>query len=95
MHSPMPAAHAGVSRPRPPSHALKVIRHALGLAPLWIAAFIVLVPVWWTVMSSLRSPAESFTLPPQWLPLHPDWSNYQDVFKKIPYGTYVHYLCTF
>lgn len=76
---------------RPPRarRARKLATRGLGLLPLLIAAVIVVAPVWWTVVSSLRPPAASFTLPPQWLPLHPDWGNYLDVFQKIPYGTYV------
>jgi multiple sugar transport system permease protein len=59
------------------------------MLPLVVAAFIVVAPVWWTLASSLRPPADSFALPPQWLPLQPDWNNYLDVFNKIPYATYV------
>jgi multiple sugar transport system permease protein len=59
------------------------------MLPLVVAAIIVVTPVWWTVVSSLRPASESFTLPPEWIPLHPDWSNYASVFNKIPYGSYV------
>lgn len=83
-----------VSRPRSAQAARlrqgrKVVLRALGLLPLFIAAVVVVAPVWWTVASSLRLPADSFSLPPEWIPLHPDWNNYLDVFQKIPYGTYV------
>jgi len=61
----------------------------LGLAPLVVAAIIVIAPVVWTVTTSLRTPAESFTVPPQWLPTRPDWSNYRAVFQTIPFAHYV------
>ena len=61
----------------------------LGFAPLTIAAIIVVAPVLWTITTSLRTPAESFTLPPQWFPVRPEWDNYGAVFTTIPYGRYV------
>ncbi len=79
--SPTPAARW--------QRARKLAWRALGFLPLIVAAIVILGPVLWTVSSSLRLPAESFTLPPQWLPVHPRWSNYGDVFSTIPYGTYV------
>src|SRR5437588_2276744 len=89
MQSSTLLARQSASRPVGAHPALKFARRALGLLPLVVAAIIVVTPVWWTVASSLRLPAESFSLPPQWVPLHPDWNNYLDVFQKIPYGTYV------
>jgi len=61
----------------------------LGLAPLVIASIIFVAPILWTVTSSLRAPVSSFTLPPQWFPTHPDWSNYAVIFTSVPYGAYV------
>ena len=55
---------------------------------LVIAAMFALGPLLWTVTTSLRSPADSFTNPPQWLPLHPDFSNYTAVFDQIPIGSF-------
>ena len=59
-----------------------------GLVALVLAAMFALGPLLWTVTTSLRSPAEAFTNPPQWLPLNPDFSNYAEVFNQIPIGTF-------
>ena len=48
-------------------------------------AVIVVAPFAWTVSTSLRLPMESFSVPPQWIVLDPDWSNYTTVFKKVPF----------
>ena len=61
----------------------------LRLALLFGASVIILAPVVWTLSTSLRTPAESFSVPPQWIPLHPDWTNYIDVFDRVPFATYV------
>ena len=61
----------------------------LRLALLFAASIIILAPVVWTLSTSLRTPAESFSVPPQWIPLRPDFRNYIDVFLRVPFGTYV------
>jgi multiple sugar transport system permease protein len=60
----------------------------VGLVVLIIAAVFALGPLLWTVTTSLRTPADAFENPPQWLPLHPDFSNYAAVFQQIPIGTF-------
>lgn len=50
---------------------------------LSIAAVLVLGPVLWTLSTSLRPPAESFKLPPSFLPLNPDFVSYGQVFKQL------------
>ena len=41
------------------------------------------------ISTSLRTPAESFNEPPQWIPLHPIFSNYSAVFSNAPFGDFV------
>jgi multiple sugar transport system permease protein len=50
---------------------------------LLVAAALTLGPVLWTLSTSLRTPAESFNLPPQFLPLNPDLTSYRQVFEQI------------
>lgn len=59
-----------------------------GIAVLIVAAMVALGPLLWTVTTSLRTPAEAFSNPPQWFPLHPDFSNYSAVFDRIPIGRF-------
>ncbi len=68
--------------PRPQS--AKKVGGYIGLVVLILAAMVALGPLLWTVTTSLRTPAEAFQNPPQWLPLKPDFSNYSAVFKQLP-----------
>lgn len=65
------------------------IRYRLGywLSMLLLALFsiIILAPFAWVLATSLRLPAESFSVPPEWIPLNPDVSNYEQVFARIPF----------
>lgn len=66
------------------SSALGLVGRIVGIAFLIVATIIALGPLLWTLSTSLRTPAEAFTNPPQWIPLHPDFSNYSAVFHEIP-----------
>lgn len=59
-----------------------------GIAVLIVAAMVALGPLLWTVTTSLRTPAEAFSNPPQWIPVNPDFSNYSAVFDRIPIGRF-------
>jgi multiple sugar transport system permease protein len=61
---------------------------AVGVGVLIVAAMVALGPLLWTVTTSMRTPAEAFTNPPEWLPRHPDFSNYKAVFDQVPIGTF-------
>lgn len=41
-------------------------------------------PWFWTLMTSLKRPAELFRFPPLWIPARPQFQNYVDVFNKVP-----------
>lgn len=48
-------------------------------------ALLTLMPIVWVVATSLRTPAESFTVPPKWIPVDLAFSNYERVFEEIPF----------
>jgi multiple sugar transport system permease protein len=43
------------------------------------------MPLVWVISTSLRTPAESFTVPPKWIPVDMDFGNYAQVFEEIPF----------
>jgi len=56
---------------------------ALRVLLLSLAAVLTLGPVMWTLSTSLRTPSESFKLPPSFLPLNPDFTSYVQVFQQL------------
>lgn len=60
----------------------------LGMVVLIIAAIVAFGPLLWTLTTSLRTPAEAYTNPPQWIPINPDFGNYAAVFQQIPIGQF-------
>jgi multiple sugar transport system permease protein len=43
-------------------------------------------PLFWVVSTSLKPGSEVFTYPIHWVPTHPLWSNYADIFGLIEIG---------
>ncbi|MET7571965.1 carbohydrate ABC transporter permease [Streptomyces sp. NPDC005492] len=66
---------------------LSRVRYSLApwarIAGLTVCALLTLGPVIWTVATSLRTPAQSFDLPPQIIPTHPTTAAYHGVFQQI------------
>lgn len=52
---------------------------------LVVMAILTLMPFVWVVSTSLRTSVESFTVPPKWIPVDMDFSNYTRVFEEIPF----------
>lgn len=55
---------------------------------LLVLSLLVLVPFAWMISSSLKFDAEVFTMPIEWLPRNPQWSNYLDIWRVIPLATF-------
>ncbi|NGO43040.1 carbohydrate ABC transporter permease [Streptomyces ureilyticus] len=58
------------------------------IAGLALCALLTLGPVIWTVSTSLRTPAESFDLPPKIIPTDPTVDAYRGVFDQIDVWLY-------
>lgn len=52
---------------------------------LVVMAILTLMPFVWVVSTSLRNSVQSFTVPPKWIPVDMDFSNYTRVFEEIPF----------
>ena len=61
----------------------------LTLLLLFALSIIMVGPIVWTISTSLRTPAQSFSLPPKWLPTDMAWENYTQVVERIPFWTQI------
>src|SRR5919199_1361970 len=53
---------------------------------LLLVAVSVAVPFFWMISTSLKTNEAVFAVPPEWLPKPPQWSNYAEVFRIVPFG---------
>src|SRR3954471_3119396 len=52
------------------------------------AAIVFIFPVYWMVVTSLKSTPEVFHVPPVWWPAQPQWGNYPEALANFPFLLY-------
>lgn len=67
----------------------KISKQALWLATLIAILVWSLAPFIWQVITSFKAPDEVFRDPPTYWPSKLVFSNYIDIFRKRPFGTYI------
>jgi ABC-type glycerol-3-phosphate transport system permease component len=67
----------------------RMLGHALLYVILTAGAIGAIVPMLWTVSSSLKDSAHIFTLHVQWIPNPILWHNYVDLFQKLPFMRFI------
>jgi multiple sugar transport system permease protein len=65
-----------------------IAAHLVSQLLLALAAAVALIPVMWTVLSSLKTNDTIFAVPVQWLPTSLHWNNYVDAFSVAPFSRY-------
>lgn len=65
----------------------ETLKTVLIYAALIIMAVIMLVPFAWMISASLKLEKDVFSFPIKWIPADPQWSNYQEIWKKVPLMT--------
>ncbi|MEV8230224.1 carbohydrate ABC transporter permease [Streptomyces sp. NPDC079167] len=56
---------------------------------LAVVAVAVLLPFLWMVISSLKDDRDVFTVPIQWIPEEFKWSNFTDIWTRVPFAAYL------
>ena len=52
-------------------------------------AALMLMPLLWTIGTSLKTPGAAYVFPPEWIPSWPlRWENYTDSFTSLPFDVY-------
>ncbi len=69
--------------------ATRTLMHAILYATLTLGAIVAVIPMAWTLSSSLKDSAHIFTLRVQWIPDPVVWRNYVDLFAKLPFPRFI------
>jgi ABC-type glycerol-3-phosphate transport system permease component len=82
--TPSPRTRSRVSPARLVQYAGRAVAFLIVLA----AAIVFVFPVYWMVVTSLKSTPEVFHLPPVWWPAELRWDNYPDALSTFPFVLY-------
>ena len=55
---------------------------------LFIGSLTMIFPFVWMILSSFKTVRDVYTYPPKWLPSEWKWTNFQTVFRMIPFARY-------
>ena len=65
-----------------------LVREILFFILVIIISFIILLPVFWMVITSFKPVVEIFSKPPHWVPKAPTLEAYRDILSKVKYIKY-------
>lgn len=67
----------------------RTLEYILVYAVLLMGAFVLMVPFFWMISTSLKTMDEVQTWPIIWIPSRLIWQNYIDVFTRVPFARYI------
>lgn len=88
----MAVSTSNVTWARPKGHTARRIRHVVWRVTIYAICLggsaVMLIPLIWTLRSSVMSINQIFVFPPEWIPNPWQWNNYPDVFDTVPFFRY-------
>ena len=51
-------------------------------------ALVFMIPLYWMFSTALKTPKQTFAIPPEWVPQPAQWSNFGDVFDEVPFARF-------
>jgi len=77
---------------RPKGHSMRRVRHLVWRTLIYALCLggsaVMLVPLIWTLRSSVMTINQIFVFPPEWIPTPWQWGNYPEVFDTVPFFRY-------
>jgi ABC-type glycerol-3-phosphate transport system permease component len=70
-------------------HQARLIEKTLGYATLISVALLFILPLYWMLATALKTPEQTFALPPEWIPSPVAWENFSEVFAEVPFGRFI------
>lgn len=59
-----------------------------GYTILSVLAIVFMIPLYWMFSTALKSPQQTFAIPPQWVPDPVQWNNFSAVFDEVPFARF-------
>ncbi len=59
-----------------------------GYSVLSLLAILFMIPLYWMFSTALKSPQQTFAIPPEWVPAPARWSNFGNVFEEVPFARF-------
>ncbi len=67
----------------------RTLAAVLSHVPLSLGSLFFLVPLYWQISTSLKTPVDTMRYPPTWLPWPPQWQNYAELMQRFPFPLFI------
>ncbi|HMM29509.1 MAG TPA: carbohydrate ABC transporter permease [Aggregatilineaceae bacterium] len=67
---------------------LRRFNEVSGYSVLMVLAALFMIPLYWMFSTAVKSPQQTFAIPPEWIPAPAQWSNFREVFQEVPFGRF-------
>jgi multiple sugar transport system permease protein len=67
----------------------RIVGHTLGHLFMLVLSAVFLIPLFWMVSTALKTRAQTWIFPPEWIPNPVVWENFPRVFEVVPFVLYV------
>lgn len=84
MTSPPPARSRSLLGLR----GLRRFNEVSGYSVLMVLAALFMIPLYWMFSTAVKTPQQTFAIPPEWIPAPAQWSNFGEVFREVPFGRF-------
>jgi ABC-type glycerol-3-phosphate transport system permease component len=74
--------------PRLGLRGLRRFNNVSGYTVLMVLAALFMIPLYWMFSTALKSPQQTFAIPPEWVPAPAQWSNFAKVFEEVPFARF-------
>lgn len=74
--------------PRLGLRGLRRFNNVSGYSVLMVLAALFMIPLYWMFSTALKSPQQTFAIPPEWVPAPAQWSNFAKVFDEVPFARF-------
>ena len=68
---------------------VNLIEKTLGYLTLFAVAALLILPLYWMFTTALKTPRQTFALPPEWVPDPVEWQNFERVFEEVPFERFL------
>jgi sn-glycerol 3-phosphate transport system permease protein len=64
------------------------VARLFGYLAMILLVVVIGAPVFWMVTGALKTTQQIYTFPPEWIPLHPHWVNFENAWHAAPFGRF-------
>jgi len=67
---------------------LRIFNNVSGYTILMVLSALFMIPLYWMFSTAVKTPQQTFAIPPEVIPSPVEWKNFGRVFEEVPFGRF-------